>query len=494
MPRSADQQRPDYLSIIRNTVLVGGGSVLNMAIGLVRTKVIAVLLGPAGIALFGVFNQIVEVVGATFSLGLGTSGIRQIASSHAAGDAGRVSRIVQTLRRTTWVTGLAGAMFTAGFASLIARLTFGPEAPSYVWPIALLGLAVLFRALTTGQACIVSGTRQIGHFMRISLGGSIASVLAAVPCAYVWGMHGVAPAVVASIGASLLVSWWYSRKIRIADAPCSREQAWHEARLLIAFGLPIMATGIVGTFSPYFERVILLRFIGIEMLGQYQAAFALAGVTVTFVLGVMSADFYPRLVAHADEPERFDAEMNAQIEVALAMALPALAALAAFSGFWIHLLYSDQFAQAADVLLIMSLGVVGRIIASPLRMALLAKHKGKTSFLVESVATGLGLALISILAPGMGLLGCAWAFAALHLLTAALLVAFLPALARQRVRAANIWRALFSIALLGALLANHFLITDPLLRGSASWGLPLAAAAYAFKAMQKRVSSSNGHP
>jgi len=461
MPQASAEQRPDYLAIIRNTVMVGGGSVLNMAIGLVRTKVIAVLLGPAGIALLGIFNQIVEVIGATFSLGLGTSGIRQIASSHASGDHERLSRVVQTLRRTTWVTGLAGAAFTAAASLLIAALTFGEDAHAYAIPVALLGLAVLFRALTTGQGCVVTGTRQLGYFMRISLAGSVASVLASVPCAYLWGLDGIAPAVVVSAAAGYAVSWWYSRRIAIAETPCSREQSWHEAKLLIAFGLPIMATGVVGTLSPYFERVILLRFLGIETLGQYQAAFALAGVTVTFVLGVMSADFYPRLVAHADEPERFDAEMNAQLEVALLLALPALAAVAAFSAMWIHLLYSDRFAQAADVLVIMSIGVIGRILASPLRLALLAKHRGKTSLVVELAVSALGLCLIATLAPAMGLLGCAWAFTALHLCSAAMLALAMPRLVRQRVSLANFTRAALAVLVLLGLMANHFLVEHP---------------------------------
>lgn len=487
MSESAAASRPDYLAIIRNTIFVGGGSVLNMAIGLVRTKVIAVLLGPAGIALFGIFNQIVEVIGATFSLGLGTSGIRQIASSHAAGDATRVSHIVQTLRRSTWITGLSGAAFTAASSLLIARFTFGSEAPGYAWPIALLGLAVLSRALATGQGCVVTGTRQLGLFMRISLGGAVASVVASVPCVYLWGMDGVAPAVTASAAAGLLISWWYSRKIPILDAPCTRDQSWHEAKLLIAFGLPIMATGIVGTLTPYFERVILLRLIGIELLGQYQAAFALAGVTVTFVLGVMSADFYPRLVAHAQEPERFDTELNAQIEVALGLAAPALLALAAFAEFWIHLLYSNRFSQAAEVLSIMSLGIVGRIVIAPVRMALLAKHKGKTSFGVELVATGIGLGFIAWLAPAMGLIGCAWAFTALHLLTGALLILFLPMLAHQHVSLPNCLRAALAIGLLGLLLVNRAFLGHNALGIVIAWALPVLAGLLALRDLLKKA-------
>lgn len=486
MSEPPPEAKPDYATIIRNTFLVGGGSVLNLIIGLVRTKIIAVLLGPAGIALFGVFNQLVEVIRSSFSLGLGTSGIRQIAASHAAGDAERVSRVVRTLRLTTWITGGAGGLFTLVSAGWLAALTFGENAAEKQAPIALLGLAVLFLALKTGQGCVVSGTRQLGHYMRISLGGSVASVLASVPCVYFLGINGVAPAVVVSFGGTLLVSWWYSRQIPIADASLSRSQAWHEAKLLVAFGLPIMATGIVGTVSPYIERIIILRHIGVDQLGQYQAAFSLTGVAVTLVLGVMSADFYPRLVAHAAEPARFDDEMNAQIEVALLISAPILMVLSAFALFWVKLLYSSHFIAAAELLPIMCLGVIGRIMASPLRMALLAKHRGKTGFAVEIVTVGTGLLAIYHFAEYWGLLGCAWAFTSLHLLTAIMLSAFMPILCHQRVHHSNMLLSLLLTAfVLLPLLINEFL-PDSIHQWPLTLGVTLAASAYCFLRLRKR--------
>ena len=162
---------PDFISILRNTLMVGGGTLLKMAIGLGRNKAIAVLLGPAGIALAGIFNQMIEVVGAAFSLGLGTSGIRQIAASSASGDETKLARTVKTLRRTVWISGSAGALFLVFSSGLISQITFGvKEAPTYVWSIALLGVAIIFRALSTGQGCVIQGLRKVNYFMQASIG------------------------------------------------------------------------------------------------------------------------------------------------------------------------------------------------------------------------------------------------------------------------------------------------------------------------------------
>ena len=467
---------PDFFDILRKTVMVGGGALANMAIGLVRNKSIAVWLGPAGIALAGIFTQLIEIVGAAFSLGLGTSGIRQIASSVSSGDDQRLARTVKTLRRTVWISGLMGATFLVLASGVIARLTFGEDSTAqYILPIACLGLAVLFRALNTGQACVVQGMRRVGDYMRISVGSAFASVLVAIPCYYWLGMKGIALAVILGYAASLTVSWWFSRRVPIPDLPCSVADSRAEARLLIVFGLPIMLSGLVGTFSPYVERVILLRYLGLDAVGQYQAAFSLAGFTVTFVLAAMSADYYPKLVAHAHEPERFNQEMNAQLRIALLLSIPALAWLAVLSQRATSLLYSSAFSPSGEVLRIMIIGVLGRILAAPLRLALLAKGRGKTIFAVEVISALIGFILISFFAGRLGLMGCGWAFTALHLGSGIVLAVVLPVLVGQSVSGSNKLLVGWASLILICLWLNHAMVSLAWLR--VLIGLTLAAGA-----------------
>ena len=49
-------EKATYGQILKSSALIGGSSVLNIAIGIVRTKVMAILLGPAGVGLFGLYS------------------------------------------------------------------------------------------------------------------------------------------------------------------------------------------------------------------------------------------------------------------------------------------------------------------------------------------------------------------------------------------------------------------------------------------------------
>jgi antigen flippase len=66
--------------------LIGGSSLIVVLLTMLRTKVLALFLGPAGIGLMGLFSSMTSLVGTVTGLGVATSGVRQIAEAAGAGD------------------------------------------------------------------------------------------------------------------------------------------------------------------------------------------------------------------------------------------------------------------------------------------------------------------------------------------------------------------------------------------------------------------------
>ena len=50
------EAKASYHRILRSTSIIGGASFINIAIGVLRTKVLAVLLGPAGVGLASLYT------------------------------------------------------------------------------------------------------------------------------------------------------------------------------------------------------------------------------------------------------------------------------------------------------------------------------------------------------------------------------------------------------------------------------------------------------
>ncbi|RYG87094.1 MAG: O-antigen translocase, partial [Alphaproteobacteria bacterium] len=81
-----DSAESRYGKILRSTSLIAGASLINIAMSVVRLKVLAILLGPAGIGLFGIYNVISDLAASLVGLGVQTSGVRQVAVALSTDD------------------------------------------------------------------------------------------------------------------------------------------------------------------------------------------------------------------------------------------------------------------------------------------------------------------------------------------------------------------------------------------------------------------------
>lgn len=88
-------------------LVIGSAQVVNFALSIIRMKVIAVLFGPAGIGLLGIYNNLKQMVGNAAGLGMASSGVRQIAGAN--GDAGAVTTDDEKLARTIRALGNYGS-------------------------------------------------------------------------------------------------------------------------------------------------------------------------------------------------------------------------------------------------------------------------------------------------------------------------------------------------------------------------------------------------
>lgn len=392
--------------------MIGGAAVINILIGMVRTKFVAALLGPAGVGLMGVYGTITGLIGTVAGMGISTSGVRQIAESYAKGDAPDCARIVKTVRRTVWLTGLIGFLGMVATALPLSNATFGSGKETL--NLALLGTTILFGSVAAGQGCLLQGTRRIKDLAKISIIGAINGTVISVPCFYLWGIQGIVPSLIFGSLAGLATSWWFARRVPVESVEMPWRESREEAGRLLRFGFPLMLSGLFGAASAYLIRIVLIRQVGLAGVGIYGAAFNLSGILAGFVLNAMGTDYYPRLTAVAHDPVRVRQEINSQTEIALLLATPALAVTLVFAPLAITVFYSGKFDGASEILRWAVFGVFGRVVSWPLGYLILAKGKG-TLFLVSEILMGLiHLALIWVCTRIWGLQGTGIAFALLY--------------------------------------------------------------------------------
>jgi enterobacterial common antigen flippase len=402
-----------YSRIVKSSSVVGGAQFVNMLIGMVRIKFVAVLIGPAGFGLLNLYQSIIQMVSTIAGLGLKTSAVREIAQGFADGDQDAVACSVLSLRRMCWLSGVCGAGAIVVFSRQLSEFTFGDT--SHFMRISFAGIAVFLVNLQAGQMAVVQGARRIGDLAKINVFGATIGSVFGIGLYYWLGVDGIVPAIITLASIQLAVSYFFARKVVLPTVGMTWIQSFKHAGGMLRLGIVFMWNGLLAALVIYFTRIIIGHAIDLEAVGIYAAAFALSGMVVNFVLDAMGADYLPALSAVASDHRKMRELANQQTEVGLLLALPGLLVTLAFAPWVIQLFYSAEFTQAGDLLRWFVLGCLGRVITWPMGFILVAKGMGKALVVTETLANALHVALILLGLHFCGLVGTAIAFFALYI-------------------------------------------------------------------------------
>lgn len=405
---SVEREKSSYGQILKSSALVGGSQAANIAIGIIRTKAMATLLGPAGFGLFGLYGSIQNLTQSIAGMGINSSGVRQIAEAVGTEDQGRIAKTAAVLRRTAVGLGILGATLLVIFSRQIAGLTFG--SPERAAAVSLLSLAVLFGLISGGQGALIQGMRRIGDLAKMNVLSAFFGLCAGVPLIYLFRQRGVVPSLVVVAATGILTAWWYSRKIKIQPATVTISEVRQEASALLKLGSAFMASALMTMGVAYFVRVLVLHKLGYEATGLYQSAWTLGGLYVGFILQAMGADFYPRLTARISNHDDCNRLVNEQTLVGLLIAGPGVLATLTFAPLVIALLYSAKFGGAVAVLRWISLGTMLQVITWPMGFIIVAKGRPAIFFIAELAWTVVAAGLSWICVKHFGLNGAGIAF------------------------------------------------------------------------------------
>jgi PST family polysaccharide transporter len=405
-----------YSQILKSSSIMGSAQAINYLVGLLRVKAIAVLLGPAGVGVIGLYSTAISLLGTLTGLGLQGSAVRAIASSDGNGDEVAVGRTVFTLRRLCWITGLLGWVASSALAVPLSRAMF--ESDQHAWAIAILGSTLLISAVSSGQMATLQGLRRIGDIAKLQVIAAVVNTVLNIAI-YAWlRERGIVPALIANAAVSLGVSWWFARRVPIVAIQLDWKDGLAEARPLLGLGLALTWSGALVLFADLFTRTLVSRELGLPAAGMYQASWALSGLFAGFILSAMGMDFYPRLTAVIQDRTAAVRAVNEQTEIGVLLALPGLLITLAFAKLVIWAFYSVKFAPAADVLVWMLLGMFGRVLSWPLGYILLALGASRWFVASEAAFHAVQILLVAWLVPRHGLVGAAYAFSACYFLHA----------------------------------------------------------------------------
>lgn len=426
-----NDERASLRRIFISTSIVGGATAVSIAIGLVRNKLLALLIGPAGIGLIGVFTSIMATAAATGGMGLNFSGVRQVAADQSTRREAR-----RAVWLATWPLALVAALAIWIGRFAIARFVMGSD--QYAFEIGLTAVGVFLTIIAASQVAVVAGYQLLGNLARMRILGALLSLVIAIPAVLYLGPVGIVVAVIAVPLGSVLAALPYLPK-RDAGDKGSRVGLIAQWRQLFGTGAVVMLTTTLATLTLVLVRTIIVRQGGLAEAGLYQAAYSISAVNVSLVLAAMGADYFPRIAAIEKDRAASNQLVNHQLRTIMLMGTPILVATVAVAPLITQILYSSAFRPAAGML---SWQVTGELLKFPawtLGFLLLARQDNVRYFLTESLFVALYVAGSFILFPLIGLTGVGLAYLGAYCLDTLVLLGLCRARHGLILSGTNLW-------------------------------------------------------
>ena len=341
--------------ILKAMGIFGGVQVLGILCSIIRTKLVALWIGPVGVGLFGIFNQALEMINMATNLGVRNSSVRDISQAMEHRDQSLIARIVTVVRRWSLWLGMAGALITLAIAPALSRFSFGDY--SHVWHFAALAVAVLFMALTNGEYAVLQGLSKLKRLARVTVSGTVGGLLISIPLFYFLRERSVLPSILA-YALCLLVAAFVLKDKQYPVAQVSRREVVNMGEGFIKLGVFMTLGSFVSMLASYAFVSWLNTRGGTQAVGFYQAGYTMVDKYAGLVFAALGMEFYPRLSRVAGSDKRLRVFVSHEINIALMVLAPILMLFVLLRVPLIHLLYRGDFDVIATYI---SWGAVGTL-------------------------------------------------------------------------------------------------------------------------------------
>lgn len=390
----------------RTFILSAVANLVRILSGLVTTKVMAVQLGPSGVALLGQFGNFHGLL-CVLSTCTTSQGLTRLSAEYAVGSGAFATAIS---------TGLKIALITSAGFGLIALLFAAPLAgillqSSDLWPyIALAGLTLIFHSTSVVILTILNGQQDPATYTRISIAQGLVASVFSISGALLAGLPGVCAGMALSIPFALLISIWLVRnKAWFRPTTFSSPYSPTVAKRFVSFGLMSIATAVSTPVALLFVRDMLIDANGLETAGHWQAVWRISEIYLGILVTTIVLYLLPKLTRAKDKAS-YIAELKRVFMLVVGLCACVSAALL-IGGHWvIRLLYSAAFDPMQTLFPLQLAGDFFKALALTMNTVLIVRVRVSQQMFGEIFFAGLFVLASFLLVRGSGASGIQLAY------------------------------------------------------------------------------------
>jgi PST family polysaccharide transporter len=432
---------------------VGAATVATMAINLVRTKIVAVLLGPYGVSLTTQANNLINTLTPILFLGLNQGVAKYLAAARERGDEATAASVATTSAAAVLLTSIIGTLISLAFVRPLSAWTMQDAALAPLVAISLV--AVPFSVMYNLSRAFLQGHKEVRAIAIANVLSAALSFLTVIPLVYLLSVQGAVINIALTWALNAALYWWFW--LRRGNGRLFRRAAyaWETLRVLVKYGGANLVVSSTNMLAILLAGTFIVQALGVEANGLYRAVFALSTQYLTLVTGAMAAYSFAQLSGLASRPEAdpdrgpaLKAEINNNVRLVALVMIPILAGVVILRKLGLIVFYDARFLPAAGLFPVQAIGDFFFALAWAFGLVLLPLGRVRPWLWINVSSTIVVIPLTWALIRVIGLPGVVAAYAFSQLIQASLSWWYITRYEGFALAPRNVWLLARSLALL----------------------------------------------
>ncbi len=367
------------MTLIKTSVLSAISTIIKVIAGFVSIKVVAVYVGPSGLALIGQMQNFISMMSSVASAGV-NSGVVKYTAEHYEDE---------QIKQKIWSSALKislvliipiaiGIIFLADFISMQLLNT-----AEYSSIFIVFAITVIFFVLNGLLTSILNGQKEIKKLTILNIVGSLFGLAVTILLVTQYELYGALIAGIVSQSivffitlAFVLKSSWFKLSMFLG----SMDKEYRNK--LLKYSLMTITYIITSSLSQIYIRHYLGANIGWDEAGYWQAIWRISETYLMLITTTLTIYYLPKLSSIQDKVE-LRKELLYGYKIIMPIVIVMALGIYIFRDFIISILFSEAFSPMAQLFFYQLIGDVIKIAAWLLGFIMVAKAMTRLSIFSE---------------------------------------------------------------------------------------------------------------
>ena len=366
------------MNLIKTSAYTSISTAINFISGFIVVKIVAVKIGPEGIALVGQFQNTTAILSMLATAAI-TAGVVKYLAEYR-GNPEKIQQVITNAFLIVFVSSLIISLFVMSTSGYLSEAAFKTKDFWIVYFLfGLFTMAISFNSLFSA---ILNGLKEIRKFTIINICSSLIGVSVTVIAAYNFGLEGVLVASTATAVIIFIINIFIFKKLGIRWKPKFKSLDKKVVKMLSAFSLMAIVSGFVVPSMQILVRERIIVQFSVTDAGYWQAVTKISDYYLGFITSVLAVYYMPRL-----SEIQTKSELRKEIFSGYKIILPAVAGIAfliwLFKGLIIQILFTPDFLPMKPLFTFQLLGDFFKIGSWLLAFLMIAKAMTKVFIFTE---------------------------------------------------------------------------------------------------------------